>query len=150
MIYFAYGSNMDSARLRSRVGECASLGIATLRRHVLRFHKKSIDGTAKCNAYLTDNDTDCVIGVLFEIPEVRKPDLDEIEGLGKGYDEQVIEVRLVDGSVRKAFAYIADKAHIDDNRKPTAEYRGYVETGAREHGLPDDYITRHITSVPTR
>jgi cation transport regulator ChaC len=147
VIYFAYGSNMDTARLRSRVGECTPLGVATLPRYALRFHKRSIDGTAKCNAYFNGGESDHVIGVLFEVPEDRKPDLDKAEGLGKGYHEQVVTVTLADGSTQAAFVYVADKTHIDDNWKPTAEYRGFVESGAREHGLPEDYISRHITSV---
>lgn len=149
MICFAYGSNMDTARLRSRVGECSFLGIATLPRHTLCFHKRSTDGTAKCNAYFTGDEGDYVTGVLFEVPEERKPDLDKIEGLGNGYHEQVVKVRLADGSTREAFAYIADQTHIDNSRKPAAQYRGYVERGAREHGLPEEYILRHITSVQT-
>ncbi|HEY2034448.1 MAG TPA: gamma-glutamylcyclotransferase family protein [Rhizomicrobium sp.] len=147
VVCFAYGSNMDTARLRSRVGECKSLGAATLPAHQLRFHKRSIDGTAKCNAHFTGDKSDRVIGVLFEVSRERKPDLDKAEGLGNGYHEQVIEVMLVDQSTQKALAYIADDTHIDDQLKPTTEYHGYVERGAKEHGLPEDYIAQHIMSV---
>ena len=66
VICFAYGSNMDSARLRKRVGDCTALGVATLPRHRLRFHKHSEDTTGKCNAHFTGEDGDTVIGVLFE------------------------------------------------------------------------------------
>jgi len=149
VICFAYGSNMDTARLRSRVGKCTPLGIATLPLHGLRFHKKSVDGTAKCNALFTGDESDSVIGVLFDVPEERKPDLDNAEGLGNGYHEQVVTVTLADGSAKKAFAYIADETHIDDSWTPTVEYRGHVERGAKEHGLPQGYIALHITSVQT-
>lgn len=147
VICFAYGSNMDSARLRERVGDCTALGVATLPRHRLRFHKRSKDETGKCNAHFTGEDSDAIIGVLFELSEARKPKLDSAEGLNHGYNQQDVLVTLADGSTRKAFAYIADQTHIGDDLKPSAEYRGYVERGAREHGLPEDYIAQHIISV---
>ena len=140
---------MDTARLRSRVGECTPLGLATLPQHALRFHKKSVDDTAKCNAYFTGDEGDYVIGVLFDVPDERKPDLDRVEGLGNGYHEQVVTVTLAKGTTQNAFAYVTDETHIDDSWKPTVEYRGHVERGAREHGLPEDYIARRITSVQT-
>lgn len=149
MIYFGYGSNMDTTRLRSRIGECTPVGVATLPRHILRFHKRSNDGTAKCNAYFTGSKNDSTIGALFELPDERKPCLDKAEGLGNGYHEQVVEVTLVDGRTQKAFAYIADETHIDNSLKPAAQYHRHVEGGAREHGLPEDYIAQHITTVRT-
>ena len=147
VICFAYGSNMDSARLRGRVGDCTALGVATLPQYRLRFHKRSKDETGKCNAHHTGKEGDAVIGVLFEVSEARKPDLDDAEGLDKGYREEPIQVTLADGSKQWAVAYIAEETYIDDRLKPTAEYRGYVERGAKEHGLPEDYIAQHITPV---
>lgn len=150
MICFAYGSNMDTARLRARVTECITLGVAVLPGRVLRFHKRSkIDGSAKCNALPTGNNEDRVIGVLFDIPDERKPALDRAEGLGNGYHEEAVSVRTAGGQEVDAIAYIADDDVIDDSLSPTAAYRDHVEKGAIEHGLPEDYIARHITSVET-
>lgn len=51
ILYFAYGSNMSSARLRARVPSCRPIGIAFLPGHELRFHKRSKDGSGKCDAF---------------------------------------------------------------------------------------------------
>jgi hypothetical protein len=50
MQYFAYGSNMSLRRLRTRVPSAVKLGNATLFGHQLKFHKRSQDGSAKCDA----------------------------------------------------------------------------------------------------
>jgi hypothetical protein len=49
--YFAYGSNMETARLRERMPSAKPLGVAKLSGHELRFHKRSKDGSGKCNAF---------------------------------------------------------------------------------------------------
>lgn len=69
--YFAYGSNMDTQRLRFRTPGCKVIAVATLVGHVLRFHKSSKDGSAKCDAFSTGNPTDLVAGVLYTIPFLK-------------------------------------------------------------------------------
>ena len=147
--YFAYGSNMLTGRLRGRVGNCTPGGLAILSGHVLRFHKRSKDGSGKCNAFATGNANDSVLGVLFDISEVGKPILDKAEGLGYCYNEASIEITRSDGQIIRAFTYIADTDHIDDTLKPTAEYRNFVERGAEEHHLAPEYIATWISSVET-
>jgi len=81
MLYFAYGSNMSVSRLRKRVPSASPLGCHILKKHDLRFHKKSKDGSGKCDAYETSNDKDIVYGALFGIDPNEKPALDAAEGL---------------------------------------------------------------------
>ena len=66
VVYFAYGSNMSTARLRGRVPSCKPLGVATLPGHALRFHKRSADKSGKCNAFASGNDNS-VIGVPVQL-----------------------------------------------------------------------------------
>lgn len=80
VVYFAYGSNMSTARLRKRMPSCEALGIATLPGYALRFHKRSRDKSAKCNAFASGNNT--VIGVLFSFDPAERAKLDEAEGVG--------------------------------------------------------------------
>ena len=68
ILYFAYGSNLHPIRLTKRVHEVEFVGIAELRSHALRFHKRSIDNSAKCDAFFTGAESDCVIGALYRIP----------------------------------------------------------------------------------
>lgn len=56
VVYFAYGSNTSTARLRERMPSCKPLGIATLPGHALRFHKRSTDKSGRCNAFTSESD----------------------------------------------------------------------------------------------
>jgi len=114
---FAYGSNMCTARLRYRVPHCKAVITATLRQHTLRFHKRSQDGSGKCNACCTGSEIDNVIGVVFEIPQSEKPALDEAEGLGHGYHEEDVTVFAADEPIPVKF-YLADDDAIDDTLLP--------------------------------
>jgi hypothetical protein len=80
--YFAYGSNMSTPRLRYRVPGCRFEFVARLPSYRLCFHKRSKDGSAKCNAFKTAEPTDAVIGCVYEIPTNEKPAFDRAEGLG--------------------------------------------------------------------
>ena len=59
-----------------------------MRDHDLRFHKKSKDGSGKCDALETNNSEHFVIGVVFKISETDKSELDRKEGLGFEYEEK--------------------------------------------------------------
>ena len=140
MKYFAYGSNMCSPLLKDRVPSAEKYAIAALKGHVLKFHKISKkDGSGKCDAFETKSPEDIVYGVLFEISENEKQDLDRIEGLGAGYEEKYVYVNLLDEERGiRAFTYYATK--IDDSLKPYDWYKDFVVSGAREHNLPKVYI----------
>ncbi|MBY5392355.1 RES domain-containing protein [Rhizobium leguminosarum] len=147
IVYFAYGSNMDTPRLRFRTSGCKVIGVATLVGHELRFHKSSKDGSAKCDASWTGGPTDLVVGVLYNIPMSQKAALDKAEGLGQGYDEATITVMTADAKAVDAVTYLASDEAKDDKIKPYQWYKDFVERGAREHELPEAYIQRFIVDV---
>jgi hypothetical protein len=118
-----------------------------LLKHRLRFHKRSVDGSAKCNALNTEASTDAVFGAVFEISPDEKTALDRAEGLGLGYHEECHSVLLHDGQELKVRTYIADPAAIDDNLKPYSWYKEFVLAGAEELQLPSDYIDRYVRTV---
>ncbi|GAB4354045.1 MAG: gamma-glutamylcyclotransferase family protein [Methylohalobius sp. ZOD2] len=140
MLYFSYGSNMSSKRLKARVPSANFVTIATLDRHDLRFHKKGKDGSSKCDAHETGNEAHAVMGVVFDIFETEKPYLDSVEGLGHSYEEKTIEVATPSGETLEAFTYYA--VSIDSTLFPYHWYKHHVLTGAREYGLPESYIAR--------
>ncbi|MGD2112878.1 MAG: gamma-glutamylcyclotransferase [Gammaproteobacteria bacterium] len=138
LLYFAYGSNMSTLRLRSRAASACAVAMAWLPGHALRFHKRGRDGTAKCDACHTGHDHDRVYGVVFEIEAHEKPDLDTWEGLGSGYEEKQVTVTDAAGARYQAFTYYA--THIDSRLRPYRWYKEHVLRGAREHELPVAYI----------
>ena len=139
MKYFAYGSNMSLLRLRARVPSAERMGMFTLVEHVLRFHKWSRkDKSAKCDALFTGNPEDFVIGALFWIPRDEKRPLDKAEGLGFGYDEKRVTVTDTLGNSHDAFTYCATST--DPSLLPHSWYVNHVIVGAKETGVPADYL----------
>src|SRR2546426_10191093 len=91
-LYFAYGSNMFSRRLRMRTPSAAAAGVGYASGRRLTFDKVSTDGSGKCDIERTSSPTDRVYGVLFEILSAEKAGLGNAEGLGKGYREGRVDV----------------------------------------------------------
>ncbi|MBS0541730.1 MAG: gamma-glutamylcyclotransferase [Proteobacteria bacterium] len=146
IIYFAYGSNMSTARLRKRAPSCKPLGVATLPGHSLRFHKRSTDRSGKCNAIPSDSDNG-VIGVLFSFDPADRAKLDEAEGAGRGYEHALVTVINEKGDRRKVLTYLASSNYVDDSLKPYSWYKDLVLAGAKEHSLPPKYIADYIEPV---
>jgi len=140
MRYFAYGSNMCTGRLRRRVPSAQPVCIARLLHHSFRFHKRSTDGSGKGNALRTGNAHDVTWGVIFEIDSREKPALDGAEGLNRGYTEKTATVLDVEEREHAVFLYMAEPAAVNDILQPYSWYKRFVVDGARQHGLPADYI----------
>jgi len=148
ILYFAYGSNMSTRRFKARVPSARAVSVAMLRGHRLEFHKIGKDGSAKCDVACTGASADVVCGGVFAIPSSEKSMLDGIEGLGNGYAEKDVVVLSESGEAFEAVTYYA--TNIDGSLKPRDWYVEHVLRGAREHGLPIEYISRieAIESIP--
>ncbi len=138
MLYFAYGSNMSSLRLQSRVPSATVVAVARLGGHRLAFHKIGDDGSGKGDARATGRPEDHVCGVVFDIAEMEKRALDRIEGLGSGYAEKRVELLGAGGGTLEAVTYYA--LRIDPSLRPYCWYKEHVLFGARENRLPDAYV----------
>lgn len=144
LIYFAYGSNMSTKRLKARASSAKVLGIGVLNGYALVFHKVGkIDGSAKCDIVASRHDQ--VFGVLFEISEREKTDLDRWEGLNQGYDVMEVEITTESGNGIAAITYHA--TITDPELQPFTWYKRHVLEGAREAGLPSAYIET-IEKIP--
>ena len=140
LFYFAYGSNMSIRRLRTRVPSASRVGPGVLEGHRLRFHKVGrLDGSGKCDAVATGGDSHRVHGVVFRVTQADKLMLDRIEGLGRGYAEKRVSVRLAGGGTLDAYTYLATR--IDPALKPFSWYKEHVLRGARENRLPTAYVS---------
>lgn len=137
MYYFAYGSNMSSRRLQARVPSARKVGTGVLEWHVLKFHKAGrVDGSAKCDACVSDDADHRVHGVVFDIAEHERASLDSVEG--PGYALKDIRVALESGEEVEAYMYYA--TDIDPALRPWHWYRHHVLSGALEHSLPEPYV----------
>ncbi len=139
LYYLAYGSNLHPYRLTQRVPSASLVGVAVLPGKRLTFHKQSRDGSAKCMFVETGLASDTLYGAVYAIEPREKSTLDEIEGVGLGYEVRTIDVEI--GNVGyESFTYAADKAFIRPGLLPYDWYRELVLLGAQYHGLPADYI----------
>lgn len=143
--YFAYGSNMPSARLRARCSSARALARAMVPGHELRWHKASKDGSGKCDLFPTEVSSAIVHGVVYQIDTSELPNLDRAEGCGNGYKRVELDV-ITDGVAQTVVTYQATET--DSSLKPYSWYHAFVVFGAREHCLPDDYIA-DLQSVTT-
>jgi len=138
MLYFAYGSNMCTKRLQKRVPSATKMNNATKAGYSLHFHKKSTDGSGKCN--IVPEKDSMVHGIVFDIDPVEKIGLDRIEGLNSGYEEIHITVKTGTKLVN-VYTYMASENYIDNTLAPYSWYKTHVIEGAKEHGLPKEYIS---------
>ncbi len=139
LIYFAYGSNMHPLRLWGRVPSGRAIGTGSLTGHALRFHKRGVDGSGKCNALRTGRAWDAVEGVLYEITRQERRQLDLAESLGSGYARETVRIVSNDEG-RRAFTYFAQSGYIDSDLHPFTWYKAFVVAGARFHRLPLRYV----------
>ena len=130
--YFAYGSNMDEAALRSRCPGARFVDIARLPNH--RF---ALMG----NGYATVRRAafEAVHGVLYEVSVADVTPLDLYEDVAHAlYVKATVSVQRPDGSTCQALVYIGSDPEAGRSIHP-----GYMEgiaAAARAFGLPAEYV----------
>lgn len=119
MHYLAYGSNLHPLplRLALRVPNSRLVGTVPLDGCRLTFHKRSADGSSKCNLDFTGNPTHVAYAAVYEIPPDEVHLLDAAEGLGAGYYKTQMTI-TEHGEPFLAFAYLASQSHLVANLEP--------------------------------
>ncbi len=138
VLYFAYGSNMLTARLRARCPSARPAGVAFADNHRLTFWKKGRDGSGK--GHLAANPGLAQPGVLFALSPDDLLALDGFEGAGYGYrraDDFVVR-RKATGEITQAAAYVA--TDLDETLKPYDWYLALIVAGAREHAFDEEIV----------
>ena len=135
MLYAAYGSNLHPLRLAQRVVSARLVATRFLPDWSLHFHKRSQDGSGKCNIL---RGGEGVHFAIFDISAADKLVLDRIEGVGAGYSNASLRVP----GLGDCATYAAQPSHIDDSLAPYDWYKELVLTGARLHRFPDKYLDR--------
>jgi cation transport regulator ChaC len=136
--YFAYGSNM-TRRIFVERREMRPQSVRTgwLDGHRLCFALPVGPGErGVANLELADGER--THGVLYLLTDEDAERLDRSEGVHRGfYARLAVQVATNDGPVA-AFTYRSEFSAC--GRKPSARYLGLLLEGAREHGLPDEYV----------
>ncbi|MCT3944942.1 gamma-glutamylcyclotransferase [Elizabethkingia anophelis] len=139
MKIFAYGSNMNLNRLKERVPSANKLLNVFIKGYTIKCNKISTDGSSKANIIKTSNDDDIVWGVIFDIDNSEKSNLDEYEG---GYNESTLSFLDSENNPHEAQVYIADESTVNEELLPYDWYKEYIVSGAKENDLPQEYIEK--------
>lgn len=145
-LYFAYGSNMSTSRLRQRAPSALPVGIAYVTGRRLTFDKPSGD-SGKADAKPTGRPSDRVWGVLFDIRDLELNDLDGHEGVPTHYRRVSVDAHRADGT--RASAMLYEACLHREGILPFSWYLEHLLIGAREHGLPEEYI-ESLSHRPTK
>ena len=146
MLYFSYGSFLDSATLKKHCPKAVYRGKALLPNWEVQFNFLSrtynggVTGIEPALAKL-------VRGVLYELNDDELLHLDFIEGVPDGiYYRQTIYVLDESSKAVKAATYRT--MNPKGPFKPTKRYLGLMIAGAKEHGLEPDYV-KELEAVET-
>ena len=138
--YFAYGSNMNPARVRERGLRFTAVRGALLKDRRLVFDKVSRLHPNAAHANVVYAPGEWVEGVLYRLvsaDEILK--MDPFEQAPWNYGRDAVQVRTGDDRLW-AWTYFANPAVRRDGLNPPAEYLAHLLVG-REH-LSADYFDR--------
>lgn len=121
VLYFAYGSNLSLKRLENRVGNVDVYGNHRLYGYKLTFDACSQFGDAYANIQKSDNPSDFVEGVLYEMTPVQFSILDKYEGL---YDRNYFV--LPNGRICCTYVSYVSK---NDYSYPSVDYLNIIIDG---------------------
>ncbi|MDH3686402.1 MAG: gamma-glutamylcyclotransferase [Myxococcales bacterium] len=142
-LYFAYGSNLASARLRERVPSAVVRGVARAPGFALRIDKLGADGSAKANLHPAPDPSAEIWGAVYAIDAVDWPGLDACE---TGYARIEIDVWLGDA---RTLVQTYSSERLTSDPVPLDWYKRLMVDGAREHGLPDAWCAL-LSALPSR
>jgi cation transport regulator ChaC len=143
VLYFAYGSNADPDRFRSRVGSWRSCSAAGLKGYGLRF-AASVQSEGGGGAVIDEIRDGTVDGVLYEITPEQMAALDREEfdpsrdGDGKGLRLTVTVSTEQGPRVARCYTVRDDGAW----RAPSERYLGFIIRGLQAAGHSRDAIKR--------
>ena len=142
MLYFAYGSNMDWDQMKNRCPSTQFVGLAVLRDYQLAFTRKSKKRNCGVADVVPASGKE-VWGVVYEITDGDRANLDECEGYREGRDtnsywRKECTVHLVDDHKDvKVWTYFAEPQQ--NPPLPNSEYKNLLLSGARYWNLPALY-----------
>jgi gamma-glutamylcyclotransferase len=143
--YFAYGSNLWMEQVVARTGLILPGDhrprIARLADYRLVFNMQ--DGPGEVFANIVPGG-DGVVGVVYRLGHDA---LDRMDRYEQGYLRTRVHVSIQDGDLNEVVTYVADSATVVDGGRPSAEYLRRIVTGARQHGLPEEYIRSLLMDV---
>ena len=136
--YFAYGSNMNSERVRQRKMSFESSGSGYLFGYSLRFNKRSVKYPGAAAANVVASAKGVTEGVVYRLVEpVQIEMMDPYEGYPLRYRRTAMPIITKAGGV-DAWVYIANEDHVAEGLAPARCYLNHLLEG-RDY-LSDSYF----------
>ena len=135
-LYLAYASNMDPKTFQRRCPGAKPLGRARLPGYRLAFSRYSRQRRGG-SADVVVEASSTVWGVLYEVDDVCLASMDRVEGVPIAYRRERVTVFDDAGKSHDVMTYVANKT---GGFLPSRSYMEVILRGAREYGLPEDYI----------
>lgn len=132
-VYFAYGSNMNPARITSRLRTRDIKGVpAHLEGYTLKFNKRGTDkhGDHIGYANIVKSKKGIVEGIAWHVPTWAIGMMDVFEGYPMHYDRVNLTVRTSVGPM-PAIVYMATPEVIDNDLLPTMQYVNHLLAGRK-------------------
>jgi len=131
VLYFAYGSNMDSGQMGERCPDSSVCGLGELKEYRFIINQRGY-------ATVIPDHTHSVYGVVWQLDPWDEIALDHCEGLRSGLYDKCYREIVFEGQTVMAMIYI-DHGNVQIGL-PRAGYLEGIIKGAQSHGLPEEYI----------
>ena len=143
VFYFAYGSNADPERFRTRVGEWRSRRPAWLAGHRLWF-SDSVQSEGGGGAVFGPHEGSTLAGVLYEITMAQQEAMDQVEkdpsrNLKNAGGRLSITVETADGPFE---AEVYNVREVGGWSAPSETYVGHIVRGLEAAGHPAEVLDR--------
>lgn len=151
VLYFAYGSNMQTATLSGRRGITPRRALpARLLDWRLVFDKPAVVPIGEAYANLVSEPGAEVIGVLYDVSAGDLAHIELTEGvlIGNYGRVEVVVTALAEPDIPLPAVTLVSEAH-DPHLGPSDRYMRCLVAGAEEHGLPAEYVA-FLRRVPSR
>ncbi len=144
VLYFAYGSNLDSKQMKERCPSARAKGVAKRPGHRLAFTRRS--GYRRCAVADAVPGPECEVwGAVYEITPEDLAALDGCESYapgrkGNACERRQCEVWLEGDPQHPVTAEVYFANPTPDPGLPSLEYRQQILDGARDWRLPQAYF----------
>lgn len=140
VLYFAYASNMSLAQMKRWCPASRFLGSGRLDGHRFVYDGYSItwDGAV---GNIVPSETETVWGALYDITERDRLTIDAFEGYPRSYERKEVEVLDREGNLQRAMTYCRTGRAPGH---PHPDYERLVLDGAKDCGLPEDYVDKAL------
>lgn len=151
--YFAYGSNMNEARMIERRAPYSAWAPCVLEGYTLLFNKAASSGNNEGYANVVPQEGGEVHGIVYRGTEETLGILDGFEGVTFGhYQREIVEVEIRSAEPQwrgiakvTATVYIAQEGVTKEGLLPSQSYLNHL---LQAKGLPEEYLER-LRSHPT-